>query len=123
MSKKVLIDALYNQFSDFLTQLVSMDPGDEDLGVFNDNLLFVKNMNPMLLVNTMKTELIEPYGDKIAARDETFFMNYQYETREDVDLNIVNKLRKYYSSMTNESKDIVWKYFDIIVRISKKILE
>jgi hypothetical protein len=123
MSKKVLIDALYNQFSDFLKQLVSMYPEDEDLGVFNDNLIFVKNMNPMLLVNTMKTELIMPYGDKIASRDETFFMNYEYETREDVDLDIVNKLRKYYASMSIESKDIVWKYIDIIVRLSKKILE
>ena len=121
MSKKVLIDAFYSQFGELLNQLATMYPDDPDFAVFVDNLGFARSMNPMLPINIIKTEVLDTCLDKIKAHDETFFMNYEYTSHEEVDLDIVNKLRKYYGSMSDLSKEIVWRYIDVITRIAEKV--
>jgi len=123
MSRKIFLDAFYNQFSDFLTQLVDMYPDDNEFGLFLDNLSFAKKTNPMLLVNFIKTDVIDLYIEKIQARDETFFINTNYDSHENADLDIIDKLRKYFSTMSTTSKDVVWKYVDIITRLCSKVLE
>jgi hypothetical protein len=122
MSKKVLIDAFYNQFQSFLTQLVTMYPEDAEFGVFLDNLKFAKMMNPMLPVTLIKSEILDNYSEKIEKHDETFFMNHEYDSHKDVDLDIVNKLRSYYGDMSPQSREVVWGYIDVITRITSKIL-
>lgn len=123
MSRKIFLDAFYNQFSDFLTQLVDMYPDDNEFGLFLDNLSFAKKTNPMLLVNFIKTDVIDLYLEKIQSKDETFFINTSYETHANADLDIIDKLRKYFSTMSTTSKDVVWKYVDIITRLCLKVLE
>lgn len=122
MSKKVLIDAFYNQFGEFLKQLVSMYPEDQDFGVFLDNLGLAKSMNPMLPINVIKTEVLDNYSKEIESHDEAFFMNHSYDTHKDADIDIMNKLRVYYGAMSPLSKEIVWRYIDVITRITSKII-
>jgi hypothetical protein len=123
MSKKVLIDAFFSQFSAFLNELAASYPDDQDFPTFVETLNFAKFANPMLVVNYVKQEIADPYADKISLRDESFFMNFDYKEKKDVDLNIVEKLKTYMSTMSESSKDAVWKYINIIVRLSLKIAE
>jgi hypothetical protein len=123
MSKKVLIDAFFNQFNSFLMELKQMYPEDPDFPVFITTLSMMKVANPMLVLNFVKTEIVDPFGTKIKARDESFFMTQDYTTREDVDLNIVEKIKEYIQGMSPETKETVWKYIEIITKLCSKALD
>jgi hypothetical protein len=123
MSKKVLIDAFFNQFNSFLGELKQMYPEDADFPVFMTTLSMMKAANPMLVVNFVKTEIVDPFGAKIQARDESFFMTQDYTVREDVDLNIVEKIKQYIQGMSPDTKETVWKYIEIITKLCSKALE
>ena len=124
MSKKVFIDTFFTQFTDFLKQLENMYPDDTDFPVFLTTLQLLKATNPMLVVNFVKSDIVDPYGSKITAKDESFFLEQDYTKHgADVDLNVVNKLKKYIQSMTPNSKDVVWKYIDLLMKLCLKILQ
>ena len=122
MSKKVLIDALFTQFTSFVNELSQMYPEDADFPMFATTLSLLKSTNPMMVVNFIKTEIVDHYGDKIAIRDESFFLNQDLSTRDDVDLNVVDKLKQYIVGMSPATKETVWAYIEIITRLSTKIL-
>jgi hypothetical protein len=122
MSKKVLIEAFYTQFNTFLKELSGLYPEDNDFPIFIETLNIAKFANPMLVVNSIKEELVIPYMPKILSRDESFFMNFDYKNKE-ADLNIVDKLKGYISTMTEESKNIVWDYITLISKIVIKITD
>jgi hypothetical protein len=121
MSKKVLIDAMFNQFSSFLEELKQMYPNDPDFPVFITTLSLLKSTNPMMVINVVNSDILVPFGDKIAVRDESFFLNEDYTNNADVDLDIVQKLKQYVKSMSPNSKDMVWKYIEIITQICLKL--
>jgi hypothetical protein len=50
-------------------------------------------------------------------------MNEDYSTRDDVNLNIVDKIKQYIRGMTPATKDTVWKYIDIITKLCSKALD
>ena len=123
MSKKVLIDAFFNQFNSFLGELKQMYPEDEDFPVFITTLSLMKTANPLLVVNFVKTEIVDPFGAKIQARDESFFVSKDYTTRDDVNLDIVEKIKQYILGMSPETKETVWNYIEIITKLCVKALE
>ena len=123
MSKKILIDAFFNQFNAFLTAMNEMYPDDEDFPVFITTLTMMRTTNPMLVLKFVKSEIIDLYGDKIQAKDESFFMNEDYSKRDDVNLNIVDKIKQYIRGMSPATKDTVWKYIDIITKLCSKSLD
>lgn len=123
MSKKVLIDTFFNQFTDFLKQLENMYPDDTDFPVFITTLDLLKSTNPILVVKFVKENIVDLYKDKILNKDESFFLDQDYTKHGDVDLNIVHKLKKYVKDMSPNSKDVVWKYIELIMKLSMKILE
>jgi hypothetical protein len=123
MSKKVLIEAFFSQFNAFLSELATSYPDDTEFPVFIETLNLGKFANPMLVINYVKNEIAIPYRTKIENRDESFFMNFDYTKKQDVDLNIVEKLKGYMSTMSDSSKKVVWDYIDVITRIVIKISE
>jgi hypothetical protein len=123
MSKKILIDAFFNQFNAFLTAMNEMYPDDEDFPVFITTLSMMRTTNPMAVLKFVKSEIIDLYYDKIQAKDESFFMNEDYSTRDDVNLNIIDKIKQYILGMSPATKDAVWKYIDIITKLCSKALD
>jgi len=123
MSKKILIDTFFNQFTDFLKQLENMYPDDTDFPVFLTTLDLLKSTNPMLVVKFVKENIVDLYKDKILNKDESFFLDQDYTNHGDVDLNIVHKLKKYVKDMSSNSKDVVWKYIELLMKLAIKILE
>lgn len=78
----------------------------------------------MLVVRYIKEHVIDVQGDKIKEHDESFFLSHGQESHaEDVDLNIVEKLKGYVQSMSPESKNAIWKQLEILMALCVKILE
>jgi len=122
MSRKIFIDVFFDQFLAFINELKQMYPEDTDFNTFLTTLNLLKNTNPMLVVNYIKSEVIDIYEDKITTRDETFFLeqNYSYKN---ADMNIIFKLKEYVKGMSPASKEVVWQYIDLLMKLTLKVLE
>jgi hypothetical protein len=122
MSRKVFLDAFFNQFISFLGELKGMYPEDPDFPNFVTAITLIRNTNPMLAVNYIKSEVIDPFQEKIAARDESFFMDQDY-TQKNADIDVIHKLKEYVREMTPESKEVVWQYIELLMKLTLKIME
>ena len=120
-SKAVLMNAVFDQFTSFLTELIEMYPDDPDFSLFLNSLKLLKTTNPSLVVKYIY-ENTSMFEDQILNKDEKFFIDYSFsEYSNDVDLNIFSKLKQYISNMTPDSKENVWKYIQNIYRLSKAL--
>ena len=122
MSRKVFLDAFFNQFISFLGELRGMYPEDPDFPNFVTAITLIRNTNPMLAVNYIKSEVIDPFQDKISARDESFFMDQDY-TQKNADMNVIYKLKEYVREMSPASKEVVWQYIELLMKLTLKIIE
>jgi hypothetical protein len=53
-------------------------------------------------------------------KDENFFLTSSFEEhKENVDMDIFSKMKVYFSSMSSDSKESVWKYSQNILRLAK----
>jgi hypothetical protein len=118
-SKTALMTALFDQFTTFLTELAQMYPNDPDFSMFLTTIRLMRNTNPTLVVTNIY-EATHPYEEQIMSKDEKFFVekNYQDHTQE-VDLDVMNKLKLYVNAMSESSKESVWKYCQNITRLAK----
>ena len=121
MSKKIFMDAFYSQFNQFLDQLKAMYPDDTDFPNFASNLNMMKMVNPLYPVTFIKADIIDKFGEKILARDESFFLT-NTDIQQSADIDIVYKLKGYISSMTPENKEAVWSYLEILTKLTLKIV-
>jgi hypothetical protein len=122
MSRKVFLDAFFNQFISFLGELKGMYPEDPDFPNFVTAITLIRNTNPMLAVNYIKSEVIDPFQDKISARDESFFMDQDY-TQKNADIDVIHKLKEYVREMSPTSKEVVWQYIELLMKLTLKIME
>ena len=115
------MNAVFDQFTSFLTELVEMYPEDPDFSLFLNSLKLLRTTNPSLVIKYIYDNT-SAFEQQILNKDEKFFINYSFsEYSNDVDLNIFVKLKQYISSMTPSSKENVWKYIQNIYRLSKTI--
>ena len=122
-TKIVLLKALLTQFKAFLGELRKMYPDDTDFPTFQ-NALSLLEMNPVVVATYVKEHLADRHGDKIAQRDESFFLQHSYDdVADDVDLDIIQKLKGYVLEMDAKTKEIVWQYIEIIGKLAVKALE
>jgi len=118
--KKQLTDAFFEQFITFVSELADMYPDDSDFSMFGTTLKLMKMTNPSLVIRYVG-DATRDFNEKIMAKDEGFFMDMDFSTYGNVDINIFTKLKTYIQSMSVNSKDSVWKYIQNITRLSHAI--
>ena len=119
-SKKVLIDAFFDQFITFVSELSDMYPDDTGFPTFRTTLKLMKMTNPSLVIKYV-AESTSKFLEKIMASDEAFFIVMDFSTYAGVDINIFTKLKTYIQSMSPDSKVNVWKYIQNVTRLAQAI--
>jgi hypothetical protein len=119
-SKIVLMTALFDQVSNFADELSQMYPDDPDFAILMTALKLMKSTNPSMLAKTIYESAIK-YEDQILGHDEEFFLNSEFEEYKEDGMDIIAKMKQYYSLMDLKSKDNVWKYCQNIIRLSKAV--
>jgi len=119
-SKKVLIEAFYEQFITFVSELSDMYPDDSDFGMFATTLKLMKMTNPSLVIKYV-SDSTSKFLDKIMVSDEAFFMDMDFSVYSGVDVNIFTKLKSYIETMSPKSKESVWKYIQNVARLAQAI--
>jgi hypothetical protein len=119
----------FNQtFNEFIDDIISLYPNDVDLRVYQKLLTAALSYNSQLIINTFKESVVTEFGDQLLNRDETFFLNKDYsdlinKNENNVEYNaIIKKIKDYWSTMSDNNKDTIWKYFRVLILLSKKIV-
>ena len=120
-TRVVLLNALFDQFQSFVSELHAMYPNDADFGAFLTTLKLMRSTNPSL-VATYIFEHTSQFESQILQKDERFFLDYSFtEYGEHVDLDIFSKLKGYLQTMDQKSKENVWKYIQNIFKLAKSL--
>tara|TARA_Y100000401_G_C8230513_1_gene177870 strand:+ start:284 stop:685 length:402 start_codon:yes stop_codon:yes gene_type:complete len=117
--------AIFNsKFDEFVKDLISLFPNDKDFKLLKNSF------NLMKLADDKKPfELFARYSQnfekQVQAKDERFFLDHDYEdvvTKEsNFTEDLVNKLKSYWKVMSEEDKEIIWKYLGLFFGLKNKI--
>ena len=122
-SRPVLLQALFTQFLALTTELREMFPEDPDFVIFENALRALQKTNPGLVLTYFKRNVLETdWADKIASRDESFFLEYSYTEYEgSMDADLIGKLKQYWAVLSPESRDTVWQYLGALNTICTRL--
>jgi hypothetical protein len=117
MSKKIYVDAFFDQYEDLVNQMASVFPEDPDWARYRTGLAVFRRASPMMLVK--KTwEYVSPYEAVIRARDDNFFLTN--DVSEGYMIDTVQKLRDMWEQLSPHNRSIVWDYITNITYLAKK---
>jgi len=114
----------FNQtFKELINDLIRSFPNDADFKMYKMAISTAIIMNEGLVIGIFKEKVMDLYSDKILAKDDAFFMenNYSELQGEFSEASaIIHKLKGYWSGMSQEDRDIVWRYFVVLVKLGQK---
>ena len=110
------------QLQNFIDDLILLYPSDNDFKVFKNGIGLLNRTNPRKIV-TLFREYIDRYEERIMSRDETFFLQNDYSEIEKTEniLESMNKLKNYWKDLNDSNKEKVWKYFELLIKLSKMV--
>jgi hypothetical protein len=115
-----IVKAFYDQLITFLTELSEMYPDDPDFAIGVSTTKMMRTMNPTMWVKLFYDQA-KPYESEILSKNEKFFLDHSFEDIQDVDFNILGKLKQYVLSMSDSSKKVVWVYIDNLYKLANII--
>lgn len=125
MSRKIYLDAFYDQYEDFLNQMKDVFPDDGDWALYIAGLAIFRRTNPLLVVK--KTwKHISRFEDVIKIRNEKFFLERDFsditEGEEPLEQTIT-KLKDMWAQMSLHNRNVVWDYINNITYLARKCSE
>jgi len=117
--KSVLLNAFYDQFFQFIKELKAMYPEDPDFPLGATTLRLLKSTMPSFPIKQFY-DSSKGFEDQILSKNELFFLDHSFnEFKEEVDFDILAKLKTYVKSMSDSSKDAVWVYIQNLYKLAK----
>jgi hypothetical protein len=122
--KSTLLRAFNTQFFDFLKDIITIFPDNQDIKLANTSFETIKKANPTLILKAWYSYVYHPYRDVIDAGDIEFFFDKDYGS----DLSIVpnaseimkmiDKIRQPIKELSDENKEHTKKYIQILSKLS-----
>lgn len=126
MDKKQLTSVFNDQITLFINDLILVYPRDDDLYKFKTSIRMLSLVDESKIIKVFKEAVYNKYKSEILEKNSEFFMNQQYtelyknNSDDSFTEQLVCKIKDYWKSMSNENRDIVWKYFTTLVLICEK---
>jgi hypothetical protein len=111
-----------SQLSNLCDELSDMYPNDLDIKTGKRAVDTLKSVNPKLLVKSFKDHVM-PYKQHILDRNDSFFLHdldYSKLAGDDKNLVTAMNLKKYWGGMSENTKDCMWQYFGVLVKLAEK---
>lgn len=114
----------FNKIIDeFLNELSIILPEEKDIAIFRSQISVFSMIDEGKIIKSF-IEHVYPYKKNILENDEHFFLgdgNIKNETdylSESIHLKSLWK-----NKLSNENKEVVWKYFKVLILLSQKYIE
>jgi hypothetical protein len=121
-SKKILVDAFFNTYEDFMNQMIAVYPDDRDFPLYKSGLAMFRRVNQAIIVG--KTwKWVSKFEGQIKERDERFFLEYDYTTvteGEEPLEQTLEKLRGMWRELSEHNRRIVWDYVNLVMELARR---
>ena len=123
ISKSVIIKGFNQHFEEFIEDIQSVFPDDDEVKTMKNLLYIIKKTNPRLILETWNSYITIPYKEPIEKSDISFFINKDY-----TELNIVitdniskfiERLRGYVRNMTEQNQQKSMQYVRNLCNLTK----
>ena len=129
MDKNNIISVFNTQISSFINDLILVYPNDNDLYTFKTSMKMLLLVDEKKVISMFKEFVYSKYKVQIEKRDSDFFLQNNYDdivaqTKTDtpeITAQLINKIKSYWISMSNENKEVVWKYFTVLIKLCEKL--
>lgn len=117
--------AFNNHFFDFLADIISIVPDNNDLPVSRDSFMMIKKANPTAIIKAWHIHVYKPYINVIEGGDITFFFDKDYSddishlSNADSILKIIDTLRRPIREMGEINKAHSMKYIQNLTELSR----
>jgi len=112
------------QLDNFINELCTIFPSNNDILLFREKYFLIKSANSKLIVEYF-IRFIYPLKTKVMEKDETFFLDGggQEEVKDSSGLKFRDNIKNLWiSEMSEENKEIIWKYFKIFILLCEKYI-
>ena len=129
--KSEIVKTFNEKLVEFVKDLILLY-NDNDLYNFKNSINMVTLIDERKPIRIFRDVIVNKYKKQLFTKDEQFFLEHHYEDemacrekKEEVDMstNLVVKIKSYWKDLTNENKEIIWKYFKLLVILCEKYFE
>jgi len=120
MSSTIYLKSFFHQLSDVVGELADMFPDDPDFGVFKTYISLLQRTNPTMVIDTFHEHVGLKFENEINAKNEDFVLNYTATEYGSDGMDIVSKIKSYWSVLSAETKSAIWQYIYILKELAKK---
>ena len=123
------LTAFTTQLSNLSNNLVELYPNDPDLQFTKTSISLLKSTNPRKL-QQMFHKYLPQYKEQIMNKNESFLKEHDFVSDTDAAQNskdtqdyansIMTNLKKYWNDIDEESKDNIWKYLQVLIKLDEK---
>ncbi len=119
-SRQIIVNAFFEQLIAFLGELKDMYPDDPDFALGLTSAKMMRTMNPTMLAN-MFFDNARAYESEILTKNESFFLDHSFSNIQELDFNLLDKLKQFVRGMSDGSKKNVWIYLENLYKLAKII--
>tara|TARA_Y100000389_G_scaffold169418_1_gene175657 strand:+ start:590 stop:991 length:402 start_codon:yes stop_codon:yes gene_type:complete len=128
--KSEIVKTFNEKLVEFVKDLILLY-NDNDLYNFKNSINMITLIDERKPIKIFRDVIVNKYKKQLFTKDEHFFLEHHYEDemacreKEEVDMstNLVVKIKSYWKDLTNENKEIIWKYFKLLVILCEKYFE
>ena len=122
ISKSFIVKGFNKHFDEFIEDIQSVFPDDDEIKTMKSLLFVLKKTNPKLVLEYWSTYISVPYKEPIETGDISFFIHKDYSvdvTMTDDISKFIERLRGYVKNMTEENQQKSMKYIQNLSNLSK----
>lgn len=114
-------------FKEFMQDLIRVFPDDVEFRMYEMGIHTTMACYPTYVAQTFYEKVTVPYSERILQRDDSFFISHDFNdvvenTKSQATANeLVKKLKMCWTNLTDADKDVIWKYFKVLILITRKI--
>ena len=122
--KTTLLRAFNTHFFEFLSDIISIFPDDNDLAVAKTSFETIKKMNPTMIAKSWYTFVYQPYKDVIERGDISFFFDKDYKSdlttvkNANEIMKMIDKIREPIKNMGESNMAHTTKYIQNLSKLS-----
>lgn len=105
--------------NNFLDELQTILPDEKDIVIFKSQLDVTAMINPHKILQSFIL-YVYPYKKYIMEKKEEFFLGNNISLKKDYMTEAIHLTDLWKTKLSNENKEVVWKYFQVMIILSEK---
>ena len=119
------LTAFNTQLERLVKDLITYFPESKDFKLFESSFQLLKQANPRKILELFKIHILSKYKQYILDKNEQFFLSNDYNDIIATNDNnyaelLMLRLKDNWSSIDDKNKEIIWKYFQVLIVLSEK---